>query len=151
MKYFKNSKFHQKFKKKTKKMILQKDSLPFGQRLIIWLNILRDIYRIRNDSEQIYLFLNISESKSYQLAQSVRQLAKLHFFWNFRPWSRAQRTMIVDSNESRKKTGNREKNAPEHQKYVKSKNSIISPNDTLTSSSWSKITMWIRIWSQINR
>ena len=42
--------------------------LSSGEKIIIWIQILRGIYCLRNDYEQIYLFGNLSSSKSYQLA-----------------------------------------------------------------------------------
>ena len=45
----------------------------------------------------------------------------------------------------------REKNAPEHKKTAKTKILKIQPKNISRTSFWSKITIWIRIWSQINR
>ena len=49
-------KFH---KNRPKNIIVGKSSPSSGQRLIIRLHILRGIYSLQNDSEQIYLFPHI--------------------------------------------------------------------------------------------
>ena len=50
-------------------MIFAKASLSSGQQMIICMKIIRAIYWLKNEYEQIYLFVDISSRNSYQLTK----------------------------------------------------------------------------------
>ena len=56
-----------------------KVSLSSGQQVIIWMKIIRAIYWLKNDYEQIYFFVNSSSSNSYQLTQMSANLRNRRF------------------------------------------------------------------------
>ena len=81
LKDFKSLGVSTQIEKYPKKNIFSgKGSLSSGQQLIIQLHILRGIYGLRNDSEQIYLFVHISTLNLYQLAEMSANLRNGTFY-----------------------------------------------------------------------
>ena len=62
-----------------KNIIFTKVSLPHGEQIIIQMQILRGNCCLKNESEQIYLFLDLSSWKSYQLTQMSANLRNCTF------------------------------------------------------------------------
>ena len=62
-----------------KKIILPKVSSTSGELIIIWMEIIGGIYCLWNEYEQIYLFVDISSSKSYQLTEMSSNLRNCTF------------------------------------------------------------------------
>ena len=61
-------------------MMFANISLSSGKQTIIWTKIIRAIYCLRNEYEQIYLFVNISTRNSYQLTEMSASLRNCTFF-----------------------------------------------------------------------
>ena len=66
-------------KKSLVKIIFAEVPLSSGEQILIWMKIVRGSHCLRNEYEQIYFFVNISGSNSYQLTKMSANLRNCTF------------------------------------------------------------------------
>ena len=79
-----------------KKNIFAKVSLSSEKQINIWMKTIEDIYRLKNEHEQIHSFVYISNWKSCQLTKMSANLRNSAFSKKFRLWNTVLRTMSHD-------------------------------------------------------